>query len=303
MTSSYRDITLVELEILWELSQQGSLRSLGRAKGLQASHVSKILSRIEKKLGTSVVQRSAKGIVLTPDGIRLVSVARTVVENARELSPQTETGASTCAPLVTVAAARFIASGLLAPALDAVRERGSIFRFRLLDMSPDQIAPATFKSVCEIAVVVGTPNLSAAWETKKLGLLSWGLFASRFHPLTGVASQREVLVYPFVVPNYWTGDGFETGNDSCPVPWEKRVRGDETSAISAGLEIIRQSPRQLVFAPRLVASPFALRGELKEIQVREWPRVTRPVSLAVRADRVSQALYRNLTAELKQRLV
>lgn len=298
---NYRAMTVQELELLWDLGRQGSLRALGRANGLQPSHVSKILARIEKKLGTSVVQRSAKGVVLTPDGIRLVAVAEQLVESARQLSLAQESRLLEPVPVVSIAASRFVCNDLIAPALEELRGQNR-FRFRLLDMAPDQVEAAALKSACELAIVEKA-TLSKAWEVRKLGLLTWGLFASGGHPLPDLASEYEVLQFPFAVPNYWTGKAFEVGNDQCPVEWNRRIRGDETSSIATAIRLVTLSPTLLVFAPRIAVQEALSHDCLREIHVKSWPQVSRSVSLAARADRVPQRLYRDLIQALKARLV
>ncbi len=298
-----QDITLVELALLNELSQQRSLRSLARRRGLRASHVSKVLHRLEKKLGTALVKRSPKGILLTPDGMRLVPVARAILENARGLVGEERAAAmAVAAPLVGIAAPRFICSDLLAPILGRVREKTSGYRFRLLDMAPDQIGPAAIKSACELTLTLTLPSLTSAWHVRKAGNLRWALFAGPHHPLGKNADEAEVRLYPFVVPNYWTGTTFEMGDDYCPLAWNQRLRGDETSAIASGIQIVRTCDRQLVFAPIAVAQRWVAAGQLKEVAVRKWPTVAKPVFLAAHSDRVSQSLFRTLIQELKAEL-
>lgn len=299
-----QDITLVELALLNELSQQRSLRSLARRRGLQASHVSKVLHRLEKKLGTALVKRSPKGILLTPDGMRLVPIARAILENARGLVGRDSVAPiSAAAPLIGIAAPRFICSDLLAPLLGRVREKTTGYRFRLLDMAPDQIGPAAIKSACELTLTLSLPSLTPAWHVRKVGDLRWALFAGKDHPIGKNVDEAEALLYPFVVPNYWTGTTFEMGDDYCPVAWNQRQRGDETSAIASGIEIVRTSDRQLVFAPIAVARRFVLNGQLREIGVRKWPEVSKPVFLAAHSDRVPQSLFRGLLQELKSALL
>lgn len=296
------DITLRELEVLCELEQKKSLRSLGRARSLQPSHVSKILKRLEAKLGTTLVKRSAKGVVLTPDGTRLAEVAREIVSTAQEFGGA-KAGRKKDAPrpLVTVAGPRFVCSELIAPAAEALR-RTAAFRFRILDMSPDELIPAAFDSAFEIGVTLSPPHVSAAWDVKKLGELRWGLYASKDHPLAPVASQSEVLAYPFLVPCYWTGKRFEAGDDQCPVSWKDRINGDETSSALTAMEVIRRCQVQLVFAPSIVAARYVAAGELREIRVKEWAPVSKPFFLMVRADKVGQGFHKKLIAELKELL-
>lgn len=289
------ELSLTELNLVCELAQQTSLRSLGRAKGFEPSHISKMLRRIERKWGAPIVARSVKGIVLTPDGLRLVAVAKDILDKASPLLDSPPPGAEPHRKeLLTLAAPRFVCQSVLAPLVEHLSAQQSRFRFRILDMAPDQLTTAAFKAACEAVVSIGRPALSSAWNIRPLGDLSWGLFANGRHPLKERTTESLVLRYPFIVPNYWNGKEFEIGHDQCPIPWRKRLLGDETSAISTAIEILKNSETQLIFAPKIVAENSVRDGTLKELNVKGWPEVKRPLYLAVRSDRVSRLMERAL---------
>lgn len=300
MEPGHRDITLFELEILRDLRSHPSLRSLSRAKGIEPPHLSKVISRIEKKLGLSVVKRSPKGFLLTPDGLGLVARAGEIVGLAEGLTGEQRSSAER--RTVTIAAARFVAACLVAPCLEALRGRppdaGDGRRFRLIDMSPDEVASAAVLSACEAVVTVGEPALTRAWESTVVGRARWGLYCASGHPLPSRASAARVLGYSFVVPAYWKGLGFETGNDYCPVPWALRRRGDESSSILTAVEIARRSEDQILFAPRVAVRRELDSGTLREVSVAGWPRVEKDVVLSVKMEAVSQRLRRDLVEAL-----
>lgn len=299
---SISDLRIGDLELIHDLAQQTSLRSLGRRRKLQVSYLSKALRRIERKLGAPLVVRSAKGIVFTPEGLRIAKVADHILNSARALSSESGVVRPKTRELLSIAAPRFIATSILSPIAEPLRASFDKYRFRVLDMSPDQISSAAFASACEIVVTVGTPSLSAAWDVRRSGKLGWGLFAATKHPLSSVAKEGEVLGFPFVVPNYWTGENFETGNDHCPVAWKDRLRGDETSAISSAMELVRFSSSQLVFAPRVVARRYIEAKELKEIRVSDWPAVTKNIYIGVRSDKVNRPFQKAFSALVAERL-
>lgn len=295
MDEELRRVTLFELEILGELAQHDSLRSLCRAKQLDAPHLSKILARTEKKLGIAVLKRSPKGYLLTPEGQRVVHFAREISRASAVLK-----GAPTESPLrtLTIAAPRFVAACLVAPALEAIRSRLKGVRFRLLDVAPDEVASAAVSSAAELLVTVGTVDLPRTWEARDVGTLSWGLYASRRHPLPVRVTGKQAAEYPFVVPTYWSGKAFDAGNDHCPLPWSQRRRGDESSSILTAVEIVRRSAEQLVFAPRIVMEEFRDAQGLRRIHVSDWEPVTRPVTLYAHADRVAAPFFEALHGAL-----
>lgn len=291
MNLSFRQVTLFELEILGELGQHTSLRSLSRAKKLEPPHLSKILARAEKKLGLALLKRSPSGYLLTPDGQRVVRFAREMLRTSESwLAPEVPEP-------ITVAAPRFVAAHVVAPALEALRQDGR--RFRLLDMAPDEVATAAAASAAEVVVSVGDVDLPRTWVPRPLGKLRWALYVPESHPLGSRATVEEVSQHPFVVPTYWSGKGFEAGDDYCPLPWSRRRRGDETSSIITALEIVRRSDTQMVFAPSLVMRATSTLGQMREVRVEGWDRVVRRVTLWLRSDRVRARFADRLESGLR----
>ncbi len=294
MDSRLRQVSLFEIELLSELGQHHSLRSLCRAKRMKPPHLSKVLARMEAKLKANVLHRSPKGFVLTPDGIRLVKWARTLIESTEGISKLEHEEAGEEVPLITIAASRLVTTALIAPSIHALKEGVSRLRFRLLDMAPDEIERAALKAACDAIVTLGEPTLTRAWETSRFGTIDWGLFASQKHPSPAVTTEGKILSYPFLVPTYWTGDGYETGEDQCPLSWSDRLRGDESASILVALELLRKSETQVVFAPRLAMRELLTTKEVREIQVKGWKKVELPICLAVRASVVTKKLQTRL---------
>lgn len=303
MQDGIGQISLFELELISDLGSHPSLRSLGRQKNLEPPHLSKIIGRLEKKLQTTLIKRSPKGILLTPQGLRLVQIAREMAPLREALLQRNFPEQLVVPPLVTVAAARFVASHLMAPVLEVIRAKTPGLRFRLLDMAPDEVEPAAIKSACEVVITIGEPSLTKAWETVKVGNLSWGLYASNRHPLSKNAHEEAVSAYPFLVPTYWKHDGFEKGEDGCPLPWKQRKQGDESSSVLTAVEVLRNSPDQLLFAPRIVITRHAQGASFKEIRVANWKRVERPIYLSLKADVVSKNLEKRLLSGLSGQLM
>lgn len=78
---------LQQLELLTTLAQQGSLRAAAEVLNVTQPALSKSLRQLEEELGTTLVQRSAKGVRLAPAGELLAARAITVLrelDRARE---------------------------------------------------------------------------------------------------------------------------------------------------------------------------------------------------------------------------
>jgi hypothetical protein len=54
--------------------------------------------------------------------------------------------------------------------------------------------------------------------------------------------------------------------------------------------------------PRLAASEFLERGEIRELVVHDWKNVEKPIYLAVRSDKISRRLKVELLTRLKKKL-
>ena len=57
-----------ELEMLILVAERGSLSAAARHLGISPSAVSKLITRIEDRLGTRLVVRSTRSLQLTPEG-------------------------------------------------------------------------------------------------------------------------------------------------------------------------------------------------------------------------------------------
>ena len=56
--------------------------------------------------------------------------------------------------------------------------------------------------------------------------MGWSLCARNGHPLHDkkVVTEKDVVKYKFILPAYWTQEGFALGNDGCPLAVQKRLR-------------------------------------------------------------------------------
>ncbi len=301
MNNDIRDLSISDLSLVAELRNHTSLRSLGRSQHIEAPHLSKILSRIERKAATAIIRRSPQGYILTPEGLRLVNAAQQVVDASAGLMEQA-TASDGPQGVISIGAARFMSAFLIGPALDSLRSGHRHTRFRILDMTPDEVQVSGI-STCEVIVSVGEPKLTSSWSISSLGDVSWGLFAATWHPLKARAEATEVRKFPFIVPTYFRGDRFEVGDDFCPIPLSQRIKGDETSSVVTAVEILKRSTNQLVFGPRMAMQSLVDRGELREIRVSGWKQVTRQAFLAVRSDALSKRLEQELLKALKANAV
>lgn len=73
-----------EMEVFVTAAELGSFSSAGRRLGLSPSAVSKLVTRIEDRLGTRLLQRSTRLVTLTPEGEIYLGRARRILADIRE---------------------------------------------------------------------------------------------------------------------------------------------------------------------------------------------------------------------------
>ncbi|MCJ8144494.1 LysR family transcriptional regulator [Ancylobacter sp. A5.8] len=73
-----------EMQVLVEAADRGSFSAAGRRLGLSPSAVSKLIARLEERLGARLLMRSTRAIVLTPEGEAYVGRARRILGEIEE---------------------------------------------------------------------------------------------------------------------------------------------------------------------------------------------------------------------------
>ena len=289
--ADFRNITLYELEIFLQLAQRRSQRAVARALRLTPSHVSKVIKRLELKLGKGLVRTSSSGIILTRDGVSFIQYAEKMLETMGEfhLGGEIEDRRGMEKSVLTIGTVSFLGQYMLSPVLKLMQQSNSAHRLRIIDMSPDLLIEEGLKGVFEMALHVGKMEWTSGWSTKKAGDLTWGLFSSVHHPLARsknvTASAMEVQQFPFIVPTYWNLQNYVAGNDLFPVSWSKRIKGHEASTAETALYMASHSDH-LVFVPKIVAAPLVATHQVIEIKMTDRKEVKRPVYLSVNAGKI-----------------
>lgn len=76
---------LAVLELLIAVGERGSLGAAARAVGVAQPNASRSLSRLERRLGLALLERSPRGSTLTAEGAVVVDWARTILDAAEQL--------------------------------------------------------------------------------------------------------------------------------------------------------------------------------------------------------------------------
>ncbi|MFD2263392.1 LysR family transcriptional regulator [Lacibacterium aquatile] len=82
-----------EMEVFALAAEQGSFSAAGRRLGLSPSAVSKLVSRIEDRLGTRLLMRSTRALTLTAEGELYLERARRILAEIAEVERLVSSGA------------------------------------------------------------------------------------------------------------------------------------------------------------------------------------------------------------------
>ena len=285
------ELKLKEINLFLDLVKTSSVRELARQRSLQPGQVSKGIRSLEQKLGVTLVERSAQGIRLTPIGTDLVPY----LENMQRLQESLAGALSTEkeAPTLTFASTSYFSTHFLPTVFS--KFGGEKFKLRLVDLPPAQFVPVGLRGAFQVCVHSQDLDWPKTWTSIQVGELHWNLYARKDHPLLEKPTLREVTRYPFVFPIYWTQEGYRYGNDQCPLPISKRIRGVETTTATAACEIVSQT-EQLGFLPELVMRQSVKRGEAVAVPISSWKPVTQPVYLTVKNDQLKQHTFERIQA-------
>ncbi len=290
--------SILDLNVLVAIHEVGSVRGVARRLQLNPSHVSKILKRLEQKLGKSLFKTSSRGIILTREANDIVGYAQNILLNANKLASRT-LDPSTQKEVLTIGSLSFLNKSLVSRTLDSLA--GDNRRFRLLDLSPDQLPLAGFKGIIEFAVHTNPDKWTKAWDVKKIGSIRWALIARRGHAVLKNRTLDEVLRHPFVVPTYWDNSHYVSGNDFFPVNWSERIKGHEASTADTALQLVL-STNHLAFLPAILLHSPTERL-LEEVSLPDLPTVRKDVFLLTKMDRIKKKtqlqFLQHLTATLK----
>lgn len=263
----------IDCLLLINIAKTGTLTQAAERMGIQKSHASRLLTRLEASLGVRLIERSTRSMRFTEVGHSMLERANTILESmdeAEQFARQYQTEPSghlrlTCSvEFGQIAASRWINTYLQRYPLMTVT---ADFSNRLVDINDENF---------DIAIRVGT-LADSQLNARLLGHLHYGLFASPSylaqHP---VVQKVEDLTQHRVL-------GF-TNNQGKLLPWEwslpTQTRFEPTSQlnINSGFALREAAKSGLGIArlPITLVENELANGTLKQV-LPNWTARTIPV--------------------------
>lgn len=145
-------LDLVRLRLLRELARRRTMTAVADAFGLTSSAVSQQLATLEREARVALLERIGRGVRLTPEGMRLVEHAETILRAVDAAELDLRTAGETPRGDLSIACFSTYAKVHLLPAVVRVRERWPDVRVIVHELeSPDAI-DAVRDGRCDLAI-------------------------------------------------------------------------------------------------------------------------------------------------------
>jgi DNA-binding transcriptional LysR family regulator len=142
---------LERLELLHAVAMSGTIAAAARASAYTASAVSQQLSALEREVGTTLLERSNRGVTLTPAG-RLLSERAAIILDLVDstLADVTQTARSATPTAVRIGAFPTAISSMLLP---VVQPLVAVVRLQIVDLEPEAALAALRERRIDAAIV------------------------------------------------------------------------------------------------------------------------------------------------------
>lgn len=295
---NFEDVTLRELKILREIPSSNALRGLAQTLQLQPQHLSKIVKSLEGKLGTSLVTRSSKGIIPTPESIEIAKLASQILKLSEDLL-QGPGSAEKFSESITAGARGFLNLFLTSPGICRISKSWPQTRFRVVDLSPKQTYAAARAQMLDIILTFDIMDLGETWARWPIGKTQFRLYARRDHPLPRVVQAASLAAFPIVQQSYFDGEKLVESNDALPLKAHQKRKGFAVETALEALQVVADTDH-LAFLPNLCATDMVVQGRIKEIHVDGMSEMNLEISMYASQDRVKQRLATQIAEELQR---
>lgn len=146
-----------ELRVFHVVATSGSIRKASEALGVAPSSVSRKIALLEHLVGTTLLERTAEGVVLTHAGVLFAEYARTVVLDYESLRADLNDRRGHRRRLIGLAAVESAVSGGLVNAIAAFRQRFESVSFRLNTMAAPEVVEDVKRGDCDVGLTFCCP--------------------------------------------------------------------------------------------------------------------------------------------------
>jgi DNA-binding transcriptional LysR family regulator len=175
---------LAQLRAFCTIVEAGSIRAGARQLGFSQPAATKGLRALEQELDAVLVQRSSKGIVLTPAGKAFLARARTVLGEMRQAQEELASLAGGKAQTVRVGVASVIGAWLIPPALAQFRAGQPDTVVRVVEGTQESLLPLLREGALDFAICLRLePESTRGFNARPLARFRLTVVGRKGHPL------------------------------------------------------------------------------------------------------------------------
>src|SRR5919205_4454795 len=159
------------LKVLREVANHGSFSAAGEALGYTQSAVSQQIAALEREAGTTLVERSARGVRLTEAGEAVVRHTEAILARLAEAEAELEAIAGLRGGRLRSAAFESAGSTLMPLAIAAFRERHPAVELSMSLSEPEDSVPMLRSGELDLAIVFESAVVDAVDGIDRMHLL------------------------------------------------------------------------------------------------------------------------------------
>lgn len=294
------NLSLKEIRLLADLPKMKSIRSFSMELGISAAALSKTIQKLEDIIEVTMFERSSVGVIPTSDLKELSLWARDVLSRVDQINKsQEKSNLPQLKQQITLGSRAFLNTLFCGSILKSSHTQDIAWRF--IDLSPHETLEAARLGGIQITLSLGKLPLGDSWYQEKIGDFQWALYVRSNHPLPVSPLKEELSQYFFSFATYWDGTSVIKGEDFIPLEKKYKHFGYGVQTAQTAIEMAKASDH-IVHAPRLLAQPHVLSGELRELQLRGVKLTSHELYLATQVDKIPKKLQTNLIKQLAKKL-
>lgn len=182
-----------QIEQFIAIVEAGSIRGAAAQLGMSQPALTRSLQQLEQDLGVQLLQRTMRGIVLTPAGASFLARARVANTEMRHAAEEARRTVATAGGLLSMAVSPVAATLLLPELVNTLRSHHPASRIRIMEMAPSAVLPLVRDAVVDIGVTQRTrAGLDAGLRFRPLFEVQMRVAARPDHPLRHARDLRDL---------------------------------------------------------------------------------------------------------------
>jgi len=183
-------------------ASEGNLTRAAKILHVTQPTLSRQLMDLEEELGTVLVIRNKRGLILTEDGMLFKQQAAQIIEMADRTEQLFVGKSSTISGVVSIGATEAIGSRLLAKIIKQFSEKYPLIRFQLYNETADDVSERIDSGLIDVGLLLEPVNIEKYNFIRFPQKETWGVLMRQDHPLAEkeYICPKDIVHYPLILP-------------------------------------------------------------------------------------------------------